>query len=445
MTLSPQTNMATAKEGAIASPEKSVSQVPAPNAADSQVLLAKLVELSQSAATGRLTLRCGTRMWFLFFELGYLTWASSREHQGRRWQRQYARVRGEGNKLIPAALTATLAANNLSWDYQLSFALLREQLLSEKELGSLASGTVREILFDILHAIATHPQVPEATRSFVSKWDAGIRTSQQCFIPPRHLEPTAELLESVRKQWSAWHAAGLTAISPNDAPYIVDADRLRSLTTARAFAMMARLFDGQRTLRDIAVAMKMSLHQVVVPLLPPILNQVVYLEKVGDCRPEQQACDPKASAPAAIVAQPQPHQTDFSVLCIDDNLQCCEIVKHIVEGAGYRCTISQEPLQAVSTCMRVKPDLIFLDLVMPVIKGYELCAQLRRTESFKQTPIIILSGYDGIPGKMRAKFSGATEFISKPIMRERVVAMLEKYARATRDSATRTGSEAARS
>ena len=407
--------------------EKNSSRDPIANTAAGKVLLFALTNLSQRAATGRLTVRCGTRMWFLFLEMGCLTWASGREHQGRRWQRQYAKVCGNG-KLVHSPLLSSPDNENFSWDYQLCFSLHRQQLLSEEELGKLASGTIREVLFDILQAIASRSQMSAAPGLFASQWDAGKRPSQQCFIPPRRLDSTKAILDAVWQQWSAWKQAGLAIYSPNDVPHIINATRLKAQTTARAFSTMTRLFDGRRTLRDVAAAMNMELHQVATPLMPLILEKIVCLKKTIDRRPGQSQQARETSGLSKVpVARPQPPGQDISVLCIDDSLQCCEIVRHIIESVGCRCTTSQEPLKAIDLCVEAKPDLIFLDLVMPIINGYELCAQLRRMEAFKYTPIVILSGRDGVPDKMRARLSGATDFLSKPIMRNRVVAILEKY------------------
>ncbi|NJM00580.1 MAG: response regulator, partial [Synechococcaceae cyanobacterium SM2_3_2] len=74
-----------------------------------------------------------------------------------------------------------------------------------------------------------------------------------------------------------------------------------------------------------------------------------------------------------------------------------------------------------------KPVLIFLDLLMPHTNGYELCASLRRTTLFRDVPIIILTGQDGIVDRVRAKLVGASEFLSKPPDKARVESIIRKY------------------
>jgi chemotaxis family two-component system response regulator PixG len=65
--------------------------------------------------------------------------------------------------------------------------------------------------------------------------------------------------------------------------------------------------------------------------------------------------------------------------------------------------------------------------MMPCTNGYELCAQLRRISLFNQTPIIILTGSDGIFDRTRAKVVGSTDFITKPIVADKVMGILRKY------------------
>jgi chemotaxis family two-component system response regulator PixG len=74
-----------------------------------------------------------------------------------------------------------------------------------------------------------------------------------------------------------------------------------------------------------------------------------------------------------------------------------------------------------------KPDLIFLDLVMPIANGYEICTQIRRVSLFQTTPVIILTSNDGIVDRVRAKMVGSSGFLAKPIEREKVMTIVERY------------------
>lgn len=114
-------------------------------------------------------------------------------------------------------------------------------------------------------------------------------------------------------------------------------------------------------------------------------------------------------------------------MCIDDNPKVCEMLEKILTSAGYRYVGVQDSLQALPVLLERKPDFIFLDLVMPVASGYEVCAQIRRISSFKDIPVVILTGNDGIIDRIRSKASGSTDFISKPLDVAKVLATLRHY------------------
>jgi chemotaxis family two-component system response regulator PixG len=102
-------------------------------------------------------------------------------------------------------------------------------------------------------------------------------------------------------------------------------------------------------------------------------------------------------------------------------------MSQILTQAGYRCINVQDPVKALPILLEHKPGLIFLDLVMPVANGYEICGQIRRVSVFKDTPVIILTSNDGIVDRVRAKMVGSSGFLAKPIERSKVLAILQRY------------------
>lgn len=116
-----------------------------------------------------------------------------------------------------------------------------------------------------------------------------------------------------------------------------------------------------------------------------------------------------------------------TVVYVDDSPTDSQAMEKIVQkiGCGYESV--SDPLKALPLLLEIKPKLIFLDLVMPFTNGYEICAQIRRTSTFKKTPIIIVTSNGGIIDRVRARFVGASGFFSKPVMEERVLKVLKKH------------------
>jgi chemotaxis family two-component system response regulator PixG len=105
-------------------------------------------------------------------------------------------------------------------------------------------------------------------------------------------------------------------------------------------------------------------------------------------------------------------------------------MQRILEPLGFEVMVITEPLQSVSILLKRKPDLIFLDLIMPNTNGYELCTFLRKTTTFQEVPIVILTGRDGMIDRVRAKMAGSSDFLSKPPDSLKVVQMLRKFLKA---------------
>jgi chemotaxis family two-component system response regulator PixG len=131
-------------------------------------------------------------------------------------------------------------------------------------------------------------------------------------------------------------------------------------------------------------------------------------------------------------------QDSLTIAYIDDSPVDSQLMGEVLIKAGYQYLGIRDPLQALQTLLDHKPKFIFLDLVMPIANGYEICTQLRRVSIFKQTPIVIVTGNDGLVDRVRAKLAGASGFIAKPINTTVVMAVLRKHGILTASTASTT-------
>lgn len=115
------------------------------------------------------------------------------------------------------------------------------------------------------------------------------------------------------------------------------------------------------------------------------------------------------------------------VVYVDDSPKDSQLMAEILQKAGFSYVNIGDSLQALPQLLELKPQLIFLDLVMPMANGYELCAQIRRITAFKKTPIVIVTNNNGIADRLRSRFVGAYGFLHKPIKEKRVLQVLKKY------------------
>lgn len=116
-----------------------------------------------------------------------------------------------------------------------------------------------------------------------------------------------------------------------------------------------------------------------------------------------------------------------SVVYVENSTLDSQTLRKIVESAGFSYANISDPLQVLSKLMDFEPQLIFLELALPIVNGYELCAQIRRIVTFKDTPIVIVTNSNRITDRMRAKIVGASDFLCKPIQAKSVLKILIKH------------------
>ncbi|MBD2664848.1 response regulator receiver protein [Richelia sinica FACHB-800] len=376
-----------------------------PELIESSNLLNEFKTCTQLQYNGQLNLKSanGTR-WIFYYRLGRIVWATGGVHPCRRLRRLMAqncpaidldklRFRGED-----------VAFDH--WDYHLLEILHKRQKIQREQIHAIVESTIAELCFDLAQEFdfsqvtcdRSQEVILEAPMSFTSS-DMSMRLMQE--------------------SWSMWSQAGLAKISPNFAPIIRKPDQLEQLVSPPVYKNFINLINGKSTLRELAMKMKQNVMPVARSLLPYILKGIIELVEVADIPfTLADADNPKprtSNAPVPLIA------------CVDDSPLVCKMLEEIITGNGLRFTKIQDAVQALPILIQEKPDLIFLDLMMPIASGYEICTQIRRIPAFANTPVIILTGSDGLLDRVRAKVVGSTDFMSKPIVAERVMNAIRKY------------------
>ncbi|MFM2064073.1 MAG: hypothetical protein RLZZ507_3744 [Cyanobacteriota bacterium] len=359
--------------------------------------------------TGQLSIKnTQGKTWRLYYQLGQIVWATGGTHPYRRWLRNI-------NQHCPQ-----IDINNVKhyaedtlidyWDYLLLENLLATQKIAKEQINNIVESTINEVLFDL------------AQQTNSSSW---IFERNQEMILKSHLISTNGnmYLKQMQECWYKWLEAGFADISPYFAPVLRKPEQLKQLVSPLVHKNFERLINGKYTLWDLAVKMKQSILSITRSLLPYIQQGIVNLIEVPDVSlalltnkvsKSHQVTEGKRTKPPLIA-------------CVDDSPQVSKMLERIIAYHGMRFIGIQHPLQALPLLIENKPDLIFLDLMMPVVNGYEVCNQLRRISSFAKTPVVILTSSDGVFDRVRSKVFGATEFITKPVETDKVIEVVDKY------------------
>jgi len=416
-------------------------------------LLKEIYAYSQQQFTGRLTVEIPQNLqWRFYFGMGRLLWASGGEHPRRRWRRQLVRACGQNTFSSYYSEQDLRSGDSYEcWDFHLLLALHNRKKVSAEQVKMVMKGTIAEILFDLnrqgyalCRSVEAYPQEPNyyGKQVFTRKWTTKTRPSQQMVVPPSWgLEAEVSLRES-QDSWYHWRGLDLTNISPNQAPRLVYREQLQAKTSPKVYNTLVKLVTGDHTLRDLSVLMNQETIKIARSLQGYIREDLIALEKVSDLLPPpaSQKATPTKSENLQRRSGDEPTTTHYFlentistrslVAFVDDSEQSRGIMANIITNGGYEFLGISDSVQAIPLLLERQPQLIFLDLIMPNINGYELCHQIRKISSLKDVPIVIVTGNDGIVDRMRAKVVGANKFISKPIDRSEVLTLALQYTQA---------------
>lgn len=361
--------------------------------------------------------------WSLYFCLGRLFWASDNLQPNRRVlhhlshhcsqlkQRKFALRQNDSFDCI---------------NYTLIFVLLQRKVLDQHTFVKVIEGVLQDILFDIIHYQETQGEI-NWTR--VPQDPLDILKIATTPINSDHSR------EKALEDWETWSQVGLGPVSPNHALVVKEAAQLQAKLGETTYQKLAIALDGRSSIRAIAQRMGKSPGSLMRSLLPYVKRKLIGVRYLNDepdlvILPRNTSQRPLSPSPQPSVAKDRRNHYPshrHTVACIDDSPQICELMTTLIREAGHDIFCVQDSTQALPKLLERKPQLIFLDLIMPVANGYEICSQIRRIAAFRDTPIIILTGSDGIIDRVRAKVVGATDFLGKPVESNKILTLLDRY------------------
>jgi CheY-like chemotaxis protein len=381
-------------------------------------LSSQLNALSQQQFTGKIEIRGRNGLtWRIYLCLGRLIWVDGGYHSNRAWQRHL-------HKFIPNVnLQGIEIKDSLQfecWNYHILTLLLQLNLAQKEQIGAFVESRIIEVFFDILQHETLGPlEYNIESLSAAALLEYGLKVSLT-LINIEKIQHQAEL------QWQEWCNKNLQNWSPNLAPVLKNKEQLQKEVAPVIYQNLVRLIDGNSTLRDLSFKMNKDVVQLTYSLSHYINKGLLGLMAIRDL--EKPSVAVRSSTNSSSTQQQSPANLDRPlIICIDDSPQILFLMEHMLKKAGYRYLMIQEGLRALSTLIANKPDLIFLDIHMPVVNGYEICNQVRRVSKLKDIPVVMLTGNDGLVDRMRAKVSGASGFLSKPIEEDKILQTIEKF------------------
>ena len=117
----------------------------------------------------------------------------------------------------------------------------------------------------------------------------------------------------------------------------------------------------------------------------------------------------------------------FKVLVIDDSNTIRRSAEIFLKQGGHEVLLAEDGFDALSKVNDHKPDLIFCDILMPRLDGYQTCAIIKRNTTFSSVPVVMLSSKDGVFDKARGRMVGSQEYLTKPFTKDQLLLAVEQF------------------
>jgi twitching motility two-component system response regulator PilG len=123
-----------------------------------------------------------------------------------------------------------------------------------------------------------------------------------------------------------------------------------------------------------------------------------------------------------------PVEEGLCILFVDDSATIRRSAETMLSSQSHRIITAENGFEALSKITRHHPDLIFVDIMMPRLDGYQTTAIIKNNAEFRNTPVIMLTSKDGLFDKARGRVVGSDLYLTKPFTREELLSAVEQHA-----------------
>ena len=118
---------------------------------------------------------------------------------------------------------------------------------------------------------------------------------------------------------------------------------------------------------------------------------------------------------------------DLKVMVIDDSKTIRRTAETLLKKVGCDVYTATDGFDALAKIADTKPNIIFVDIMVPRLDGYQTCALIKNNSEFKQTPVIMLSSKDGLFDKAKGRIVGSDEYLTKPFSKNELLGAIEAH------------------
>jgi twitching motility two-component system response regulator PilG len=118
----------------------------------------------------------------------------------------------------------------------------------------------------------------------------------------------------------------------------------------------------------------------------------------------------------------------LKVMVVDDSKTIRRTAETLLKKAGCEVFTAVDGFDALAKIVDKRPDIIFVDIMMPRLDGYQACALIKNNKEFKATPVIMLSSRDGLFDRAKGRIVGSDQYLTKPFSKDELLNAIREHA-----------------
>ena len=115
-------------------------------------------------------------------------------------------------------------------------------------------------------------------------------------------------------------------------------------------------------------------------------------------------------------------------MIIDDSKTIRRTAETLLSNIGCDVVTAIDGFEALAKIVDKQPDIIFVDIMMPRLDGYQTCALIKNNDEFKSTPVVMLSSKDGLFDKAKGRIVGSDDYLTKPFSKDELLEVIQRFA-----------------
>ena len=124
----------------------------------------------------------------------------------------------------------------------------------------------------------------------------------------------------------------------------------------------------------------------------------------------------------------------LTVMVVDDSKTIRRTAETLLKKVGCNVITAEDGFDALAKIVDNRPDLIFVDIMMPRLDGYQACALIKNNQQFKNTPVVMLSSKDGLFDRAKGRIVGSDQYLTKPFSKEELLGAIRQQTAAPEEA-----------